>query len=103
MDHSMISVEEIIEDSIVPIESGVKTHASIVPISGGVKTHASIDTQVVPSQSGGNPLREKSSSSAGANLMAEENAHLRQELDAVRFQLGETKHNCRKLRTTCSY
>ena len=75
MDHSMISVEEFIEDSIAPIGSGEKSFASILPISGGVKTYASIDTRVVPSQSGGNPLPEKSSSS-GANPMAEENSHL---------------------------
>ena len=74
----MISVEEFIEDSVVPFQGGGKPTANIV-------------IQVVPSQAGGNPLREKSSSSAGGNLMAGENVHLRQELGAVRFQLGETK------------
>lgn len=83
MDHSMISVEDFIEDSIVPSGSGAQASANILPISGGAKAFAEEqEAQVVPSQ----PMEQQQQ-----NHMAEENAHLRQELDAVRFQLSETK------------
>ena len=79
IDHSMISVEDFLEEPIVPI-------------AGSGKPRASTNTQIVPTIARGNPEPENtSSSSAGGNPIAEQNEQLRQELHALRYQLNETR------------
>ena len=85
MDHSTISLEDFIDESIVPSGSVEKANATqdILPISSGPKGYASnLDAMIVPSQ----PKNQQKQ-----NNLAQENANLRQELGAVNFQLNETK------------
>ena len=64
IDQNMISVEDFIE-------------APMVSVNSSGKPRAEVNTQIVPSIAGGSPEQE--------------NVQLRQELNALRFQLNETK------------